>query len=400
MSGTIYGMARTAACLGVAAVMLAGCGGNRSFSLGNDGLGLGSSPADPDGGTGDGTGGGGTDGGGTGGGGSDGGAGGGSGGGGTGGGPGGGSGGGTGGGSGGGTGGGGSGGTGSSLNNAGLTDVLDSLGRVTVGDKTVLGSGSGPQTIPPLGVSIGSPTQAAGQVATVGVLSGGQVLNANIGQGNASSTPTGGTPTSLLGLTVAGNPVLGSGSGDPAIDIGVLSPGAAQGTAGSVNLLSNGQPVGVNLGSGGATGLLGGALTPVTSGPLAPVVTPVVGTVTGAVAGLTSGGGSTPTPTNPVTGVVAGLPVVGPTVAPVVTTVTAPLTPVVAPITPVVTSVVAPVSGPVGGLTGTLTGGVAGGVGAGVGVGAGPGGAAVGGGIVGGLTGGLTGGLLGRPGGN
>ena len=58
MSGTMYGMARTAACLGVAAVMLAGCGGNRSFSLGSDGLGLGSSPAEPDGGTGDGDGGG------------------------------------------------------------------------------------------------------------------------------------------------------------------------------------------------------------------------------------------------------------------------------------------------------------------------------------------------------
>jgi hypothetical protein len=177
----------------------------------------------------------------------------------------------------------------------------------------------------------------------------------------AASTPTGGTPTALLGLTVAGHPVLGSGSGDPAIDIGVLSPGAAQGTAGSVNLLSNGQPVGVSLGAGGATGLLGGALTPVTSGPLAPVVAPVVGTVTGVVAGVTQPGGSTP-PANPATGVVAGLPVVGPVVAPVVTTVVTPVAPVVAPVP---------------GLVGGLTGGIAGGVGAGVGVGASPSGASV-----------------------
>ena len=338
MSATMNGMARTAACLGIAAtVMLGGCGGNRSFSLGSDGLGLGAPSADPGDGTG-GTGTGGTGTGGTGGGaggtggtggtgtggtgGGTGGTGGGSGGGGT-------------GGSGGGAGGGGASGGGAPLSTAGLNDVLNSLGRVTVGDKTVLGGGSGAQTSP-LGVSVLSPTQSAGGVATVGVLSGGQVLNVGVGQGNASSTPTGGTPTSLLGLTVAGQPVLGGGVGDPAIDLGLLSPGAAQGTAASVNLLSNGQPVGVSLGGGGASGLLGGALTPVTSGPLTPVVAPVVATVTGLV----------------------------------------------------------------GGLTGTLTGGVAGGVGAGVGVGAGPGGATVGGGLVGGLTGGLTGGLLGGNGGH
>ena len=321
-------ISRTTACLGiVAALAVTGCNGNRSFSLGSgigadggassDGGGAGGGSGGGDGGTGGGAGGG------TGGGGAGGGSGSGSG------------------------SGGGAGGLGGVVAATGLNGLLDPLGQVTVGDQSVLGQGA--TTAGPLGVNVLSPDLTPGSVATVGVLSGGQVLNVNAGQGTASTTPTGGDPTSLLGLTVAGRPVLGTGSGNPALDVGVLSPGAAQGTAGSVNLLSNGQPLGVALGAAGAQNALGSALAPAT-GVLAPVtapLTPVLDTVTGALGGVAS---------QP-TGVVDAV------VAPVVNTV-----------------------------TGGLTGGLAGGIGGSLGVGAGPSGA----GVTGGL-GGALGGVLGSP---
>lgn len=172
----------------------------------------------------------------------------------------------------------------------GLNDLADPLGRVSIGDRTILGQGGNGG---PVGVSVLSPTQQAGSVATVGVLSGGQVATVGVGTPNTPTTTATGPATGLLGLTVGGNEVIGSGQGNPAIDLNVLSPGGASGTAVTGNILSNGQPVGV--GVSGAPGTTGGA-NPVGG---------VLGGVTGTVGGLLSGGATGGA--NPVGGLLGGL---------------------------------------------------------------------------------------------
>lgn len=172
----------------------------------------------------------------------------------------------------------------------GLNDLADPLGRVTVGDRTVLGAGGSGG---PLGVSALSPTQQAGSVATVGVLSGGQIATVGTGTPNTPVTNASGPATGLLGLNVGGNQVVGSGSGNPAIDLNVLSPTGASGTAVTGNILSNGQPVGV--GVSGAPGATGGA------NPVGGLLGGVTGTVGGLLGGGAAGG------TNPVGGLLGGL---------------------------------------------------------------------------------------------
>jgi hypothetical protein len=172
----------------------------------------------------------------------------------------------------------------------GLTGLTDPLGRVTVGDRTVLGQGG---TAGPLGVSVLSPTQQTGSVATVGVLSGGQIATVGAGTPNTPVTNASGPATGLLGLTVGSHQVVGSGSGNPAIDLNVLSPTGASGTAVTGNILSNGQPVGV--GVSGAPGATGGT-NPVGG---------VLGGVTGTVGGLLNGGATGGA--NPVGGLLGGL---------------------------------------------------------------------------------------------
>lgn len=173
----------------------------------------------------------------------------------------------------------------------GLDDLADPLGRVTVGDRTILGAGGDGG---PLGVSVLSPTQQAGSVATVGVLSGGQVATVGVGTPNTPTTTASGPATGLLGLNVGGNQVVGSSSGNPAIDLNVLSPTGASGTAVTGNILSNGQPVGV--GVSGAPGATGGA------NPVGGLLGGVTGTVGGLLNGGATGGGA-----NPVGGLLGGL---------------------------------------------------------------------------------------------
>lgn len=270
MSIATQGMGRAAACATVAfALMAAGCNGNRSYSFGADG-GIGGSA------------GGGTDGG-------------------------------TGGGSGGGSGGSSSGGgAGSSSGLAGLgattglDTLLDPAGAVTVGDTTLLGQGATPD---PLGVSVLSPTATQGSVATVGVLSGGQVLAVNTGQPNTPVTAATGPANGLVGLTVGDKQVVGSSTGNPAVDLNVLSPTGASGTAVTGNILSNGQPVGLGVTQpdgaggllGGVTGAVGGVVGGATSDPTGlvegvtgtagGVVEGAAGTVGGLLPGVSAGGG-------------------------------------------------------------------------------------------------------------
>lgn len=160
----------------------------------------------------------------------------------------------------------------------GLNDLTDGLGRVSVGDRTILGAnGDGG----PLGVSVLSPTQQTGSVATVGVLSGGSVATVSTGTPTTAVGNASGPANGLLGVTVGGSQLIGSGSGNPAIDLNVLSSGSASGTAVTGNVLSNGQPLGLGV-NGGA--VAGGA------NPVSGLVTGVTGTVGGVLGGATGSG--------------------------------------------------------------------------------------------------------------
>ncbi|HEV2081874.1 MAG TPA: hypothetical protein VGR32_05390 [Brevundimonas sp.] len=170
--------------------------------------------------------------------------------------------------------------------------LLGGAGAVTIGDQTLVGT---PGQTGPLGVSVLSPTQATGSVATVGALSGGQVVSVGTGAGTTATT-SGGTPTGLLGVNVGGHQVLGQG-GSNLIGVGVLSPNGQQGTNVTGNVLSGGQTVGVGVsgtqgsGSGHAGGVVGG----------------VVGTVGGVLQPSNGGSHGQPGGTGPLPGGLGGL---------------------------------------------------------------------------------------------
>lgn len=228
MSITTNALNRAGLCLSVsAALLLAGCHGNRSYSFSG-----GAGGENSDDGTGGGTGGGGAGGENPG------------------------------------------GGIGGGLAN--VLDPLDPLGRVTVGDTALLNGG--PDGSGPLAVNVGNADPATGDAATLGVLSGGQVLAVNTPNGSTTTAPAGTDASGLLGVGVGDRQVLGA-DGTPLIDLNVLSPNGAQGTLIGGNVLSNGQPAGVAVGGvtsvtggtgTGATGTVGG----VVGGVLRPLVRP------------------------------------------------------------------------------------------------------------------------------
>lgn len=166
-----------------------------------------------------------------------------------------------------------------------VAQITDPLGRVTIGDRTVVGAANGSGG--PLGVSVLSPNQNTGQVATVGVLAGGNVAAVGLGQPSTPVQAANGPATGVLGLNVGGHQILGQ-QGAPAVDLAILSPTGAAGTAVTGNVLSNGQPLGVGVAQpagapGDATPLAG--VTQTLSG--------AVGTVKGAVGGLLTPGAGT-----------------------------------------------------------------------------------------------------------
>lgn len=162
-----------------------------------------------------------------------------------------------------------------------VAQATSPLGRVTIGDRTVVGGATGSDG--PLGVSLLSATQNQGQAATVGVLSGGTVATVALGQPNTPVAAATGPATGLLGLNVGGNQILGQ-TGAPAVDLAILSPAGASGTAVSGNLLSNGQPLSVGVSN--PTGTSG--TNPVSG--VTQTLGGVVGTVTGTVGGLLPAG--------------------------------------------------------------------------------------------------------------
>lgn len=157
--------------------------------------------------------------------------------------------------------------------------TLNPVAKVVVLDQPVLGS-SADRSAQLVGVSALSPTQTQGQLATVGVLSSGQTLNAGVTEVASAGE--------LLNVSLGDKTLIGGGE-QALIGASVLSPTQAQGTLATAGVLS-----------GSGTDAAAGPLTPVTN-----VVGGVVGGVTGTVGGLT--GSASGAPLAPVTGLVGGV---------------------------------------------------------------------------------------------
>lgn len=159
-----------------------------------------------------------------------------------------------------GSGGGSGGGSGSGGGTAG--NLQDGLGRVTVGDKTLVGQGTA-NGKGALGVSVLAPTQNTGKLATVGVLSDGKLATVDVPV-PATGGQAGGNQ-SLLNVKAGGQTLVGS-SNPAVVGVGVLSPNTTTGKAATVNLLPNaGGTAGGDTNTGGVTGLVGGVVGKVTA---------------------------------------------------------------------------------------------------------------------------------------
>jgi hypothetical protein len=123
-----------------------------------------------------------------------------------------------------------------------LPDDPSPLARVSVGEERAFGGGSSSSA---LGLSLGSETQEQGDVATLGVLSDGEVITAD-----ASGAANG----DLIGATLDGDQVVGEGD-QQSIGVGALSPSGSSGDVASVNVLSGGQALDVQV-PDGSTSLL------------------------------------------------------------------------------------------------------------------------------------------------
>lgn len=126
----------------------------------------------------------------------------------------------------------------------GLTAAPGELVTLTVGTAKAVG---GPDQTPLIGVSALSPTQTTGQVLTVGVGSGGELVTLQPGAiapgGGAGSNPVGAVTGVVQG-------VVG----------GVTGGGTGSNPVGAVTGVVSGVVGGLTGGTGGATGLVGGLL--------------------------------------------------------------------------------------------------------------------------------------------
>jgi hypothetical protein len=142
--------------------------------------------------------------------------------------------------------------TGNLLPNGGgdVGEGADALGRVTVGDETIVGE-QGSRAPTAIGLSVNSETQEQGELATLGVLNNGQVIAANE-VGNAGGGD-------LIGARVDGDQVIGEG-GQQQVGLGVLSSSDERGEIADVNLLTGNQIIDVEL-NNSANGEGAGSLT-------------------------------------------------------------------------------------------------------------------------------------------
>lgn len=122
-------------------------------------------------------------------------------------------------------------------------DSISPLARVSLANESIT-SGSDRSA---LGLSAASDTQEQGDVATFGVLSGGEVITADTqGLSNGASD--------LVGVTADGEQVVGEGD-EQLVGIGAASPNDASGEVASVNLLNDPQTADIHV-DGATTSLV------------------------------------------------------------------------------------------------------------------------------------------------
>ncbi len=166
----------------------------------------------------------------------------------------------------------------------GLGGAAGQVVGATAGGSQLLGTAGG---TPLVGASVLSPTQTTGSLATVGVGSGGNVLNVAAGPvagasaAGTASASGGVLPSNGLATVTVGNGTLLNGGSNPAVGASVLSPGQTTGSAVTAGVLS-----------------AGNVLTTTAGNLTAPL--------TGAAAGGTASGGASANPGG-VTGLVGGL---------------------------------------------------------------------------------------------
>lgn len=164
----------------------------------------------------------------------------------------------------------------------GLGGAASQVAGATVGGSQLLGTAG---STPLVGASVLSPTQTTGSLATVGVGSGGNVLNVAAGPAagaaGTASASGGVLPANGLATVSVGNSTLLNGGSNPAVGASVLSPTQSTGSAVTAGVLS-----------------AGNVLTTTAGNLTAPL--------TGASAGGTASGGASANPAG-VTGLVGGL---------------------------------------------------------------------------------------------
>lgn len=134
------------------------------------------------------------------------------------------------------------------LNDTGLGEAgdnaIDPLARVSVDGDTVVGS-TAPNTRQALGVNVGGGT-GQGQIATVNALQDGQIVTASLSDGIVGDASG---AADALGVSANNDRVLGSG--DSAVQVGVLSNGQVV----SASLADNGALNGVTDATNGLVGV-------------------------------------------------------------------------------------------------------------------------------------------------
>jgi fibronectin-binding autotransporter adhesin len=163
-------------------------------------------------------------------------------------------------------------------NGTGL-EGLDPLGRVVVGNQTLVGEANG-TGVTAIGLNVGSDAQPQGELATLGVLTNGQIIATN------TLGPSGGGD--LIGATLTGNQIIGQGKSQE-IGVGVLSPTPTAGNTLGVNVLRGGQVVDVAIGGQSLTSGLTGTVTGILTGQ-GPTTT-IGGVLTGEGGVIIGGGG-------------------------------------------------------------------------------------------------------------
>ncbi|TZG24653.1 hypothetical protein FYJ91_18725 [Sphingomonas montanisoli] len=187
-----------------------------------------------------------------------------------------------------------------------VTNGLGQVAGVTAGTTQVLGSAG---VTPAVGVSVLSPTQTAGSLATVGVGAGGNLVTAAVGpvagagagaavpasavvapvqqvvQTVTGALPSGAIPANGLATVQVGNATLLDGGSNPAIGASVLSPTQATGSAVTAGVASAGNLVTGTVGNvlGAVQGTVTAVAAPVTNAasPAGVGAVPVQGLVQG-----------------------------------------------------------------------------------------------------------------------